>query len=403
MSDEVEVISDGDGAVLRGSSSAIEAFLKDHDWLPAPRPLSVGRISAILRAGADVVETISGISEQSATYLKLTPESARRLQEAGGLMKTKTKGISHAMLGKTGDQSMKWLQVQEGPLSLATNPAVLNGISGLMSQVAQQSEAQELKELLVRIDEKLDDVRRRQKDEVLARMHTAAAAIAEAMILWEQGGDPKTLWDKVSGVSNMITNVQEDALAELGALAEKVASKDKAGQLKKVSREIEQEVALQLAVLARCFELQDQFRVIELDHVLATAPDKLEGHKAGLEISKQKRQAEVTERTVKLMDQFDRAGEIVNANIVLHSGAARKVISVINSTGEIVEDFHRPLGIDLVRERHVAMPWREAVRDKEQLKTAGREAAVKGATGVGMVVIPVLYAVANKDNKSSGT
>ena len=52
--------------------------------------------------GADVATTASGIVEQSAMYLKLTPESAKRLKDAGGLMKTKTEGISHAMLGETG-------------------------------------------------------------------------------------------------------------------------------------------------------------------------------------------------------------------------------------------------------------------------------------------------------------
>ena len=47
---------------------------------------------------------------------------------------------------------------EDGPGSLLTNPAVLSGMGGLMSQFAQQSEAQELKALLVSIDEKLDDV-----------------------------------------------------------------------------------------------------------------------------------------------------------------------------------------------------------------------------------------------------
>ena len=32
-------------------------------------------------------------------------------------MKTKTKGISHAMLGETGKRSLKWLQVEDGPRS----------------------------------------------------------------------------------------------------------------------------------------------------------------------------------------------------------------------------------------------------------------------------------------------
>ncbi|MFZ1561767.1 MAG: hypothetical protein WAT37_17665, partial [Saprospiraceae bacterium] len=61
----------------------------------------------------------------------------------------------------------KWLQVEDGPTSLATNPAVLSGVAGLLSQFAQQSEAQELKRPLVKIDGKLDDVRRASGSGVL--------------------------------------------------------------------------------------------------------------------------------------------------------------------------------------------------------------------------------------------
>ena len=404
MSEEVEIISDGDGAVLKGNESALARFLKDHEWLPKARPVSLARLNEMFRSGADVADTLSGVAEQSALYLKLTPESARRLQDAGGLMKTKTKGISHAMLGKTGDHTMKWLQVQDGPLSLATNPAVLSGIGGLMSQAAQQAEAQELKELIVKLDEKLDDVRRAQKDEVLARMRTAAAEIQEAMTIREHGGDPKTLWDKVSKVSGQITNVQENALAALGALADKVESKEKTGQLRKVVREIEQDVAMQLAILARCFELHDEFHVVELDHVIATAPENLGGHRAGLAKAGQIRRDEVLARTSKLMSQLDRAGEIVNANIILHSRAARDVVGALNVTGELVAEFHFPLGIEIAREELVTVPWREAVIDSRQLKSAGREVGVSvlkgGAAAAVVLAVPVVKALSQKDGKS---
>ena len=36
-----------------------------------------------------------------------------------------------------------------------------------------------------------------------------------------------------------------------------------------------------LAVLARCFQLQDAIAVLELDRVLDVAPDDLDGHRLG--------------------------------------------------------------------------------------------------------------------------
>ncbi|GAA2183627.1 hypothetical protein GCM10009785_28000 [Brooklawnia cerclae] len=386
MAGEIELISDGEGVVVVGERSVVERFLDHAGLLIQAREFSLGKLGDVLRIGANAFETASGIVEQSALYLKLTPESAKRLQDAGGLMKTKTKGISHAMLGETGKKSLKWLQVEDGPASLLTNPAVLSGVGGLVSQFAQQAEAQELKALLVRIDEKLDDVRRAQRDAVLARMKSAADAIEEAMTLREHGGDPRTLWDKVSGVSETILNVQEEALLALRALADKVDGKRNTGELKNVTQEIEREVAVQLAILARCFELQDEFRVVELDHVFATAPENLEGHRHGLGVARQKRRASVLENTKRLMAQMDAAGGIANENILLHARAARSVIDSLNSTAAIVDDFYSPLGIESTRDVLTATPWREAFRDPQQRRTAGKEVGQKALVGAGFVV-----------------
>jgi hypothetical protein len=337
-------------------------------------------------------------------YLKLTPESAKRLKDAGGLMPTKTKGISHVMLGETGKQSLKWLQAEDGPASLLSNPAVLSGVGGLLSQFAQQTEAQELKELLAGIDEKLDDVRRGQRDAVLARMKGAAASIDDAATIRDHGGDPKTWWDKVNGVSETLFTVQEEALLALRALADKVEGKSKTGELKKATQQIERDVAVQLAVLARCFELQDEFRVIELDQVRATAPDRLDGHRRGVADARARRRSNVLDSTTRLMAQMDAAGGIANENILLHARAAQSVIGSLNATAAVVDDFHGPLGIESNRDSLSARPWREALKDPQQRLTAGKEAgrnALIGVAAVGTVVVPIIMTLTKNGSKPS--
>lgn len=398
MPGEIELVGDDEGVVVIGDRSAIERFLDHAGLLMRAQEFDLGKLNTVIKTGADVLTAASGIVEQSAMYLKLTPESAKRLHDAGGLMKTKTKGVSHAMLGQTGKTSLKWLQVEDNAASLLTNPAVLSGVGGLMSQFAQQAEAQELRALLVSIDEKLDGVRRAQRDAVLARMKRAGEAIEEAITLREHGGDPRTLWDKVSGESSTILNVQEEALLALRALADKVDRKRKTGELKKVTQEIEREVAVQLAVLARCFELQDKFRVVELDHVLATAPENLDGHRSGLAAAREKRRADVLEHTTRLMAQMDVAGGIANENILLHARAARSVVDSLNSTAEIVDDFHAPLGIESARDVLSVAPWKEAFRDPQQRKTAGKELGQKALVGVGAVGTVALSVVVAKRN-----
>ncbi|WP_052166986.1 hypothetical protein [Microbacterium profundi] len=404
MAGEVELIGDGDGVVVTGEPSAVERFLERAGLLPYASEFSLRKLRPLLKAGADIAETAAGVAEQSALYLKLTPESAKRLKDAGGLMKTKTKGISHAMLGETGKNSLKWLQVEDGSGSLLSNPSVLSGVGGLMSQAAQQAEARELKELLVRIDEKLDDVRRAQRDAVLAQMRSAAAAIDEAVVLRAHGGDPKTTWDKVSGVSESILNVQEEALLALGALADKVEGKRKAGELKRATQEIEREVAVQLAVLARCFELQDEFRIVEIDHVLATAPENLAGHRLGVAAAREQRRSAVVGHTTHLMAQMDAAGGIANENILLHAGAARAVAGSLNSAAASIDDFHSPLGIESTRDALTTPSRREAFRDPKQRTTAGKEIGQKALIGIGSVgAIALSVVVGAKSSSKSST
>jgi hypothetical protein len=399
MRNEIELVSDGDGLVVVGDQWAVERFLEHAGLLPDAARFSLGRLSGVVRTGAELAETASAIAEKSAFYLKLTPDSVERIKEAGGLMKTKTEGISHAMLGDPGNIG-GWLQVEDGPAALLTNPAVLSGLGGLMSQVAQQAEANDLKALLVRMDEKIDDVRRGQRDAVLAKMQGAAATIDDAMILREQGGDPETLWSKVSGESATVHEVQNSALLALGALADKVEGKRKTGELKKATQEIEREVALKLAILGRCFELQDQFAIIELDHVLATAPQNLDGHRLGVAESRRKRREAVLERTTSLMKQMDTAGEIANENILLHVRAARAVVDSLNTTAATIDDFHSPLGIEASREALEVTPWNEALRDPQQLKRAGAEAGGKALAGG--VLIGVGLKVVGARNGSNG-
>lgn len=246
-----------------------------------------------------------------------------------------------------------------------------------MRQFAQQAEARELRALLISIDEKLDDVRRAQRDDVLAQMEGAAAEIEEAVTLREHGGDPRTLWEKVSGASGAIKKVQNNALLALGALADKVEGKRRTGELRKVAQEIERDVAVQLAILGRCFELQDEFRVVELDHVLATAPEILEGHRRGLAAVREKRRAGVLKTTTRLMAQMDAAGAIANENVLLQARVARSVMDSLNSTAEIIDDFHAPLGIESDRDILSATPWREALRDPKQRRAATTDSPAK--------------------------
>lgn len=100
MAGEVELVGDGDGVLVAGNPSAVERFLEHVGLLDQAQEFDLGRLSSIAKTGADAANAVSGLIEQSGMYLKLTPESAKRRKDAGGLMKTKEHGISYAMLGE---------------------------------------------------------------------------------------------------------------------------------------------------------------------------------------------------------------------------------------------------------------------------------------------------------------
>lgn len=395
---EVELISDGHGLVITGRAGDVDRFLAEHSWLGNSHTDSSGRAATWLRALGNVTTAAGQVAEHSSRYLKLTKDSAEQLR-GGKLISTGEDGISYAMVGKPGAVG-KWLKVETGVGSTLTNPAVLASLGGLLTQCAHQMEAQELKALLLRMDEKLDDVGRAHRDQLLARLGRAAEAISEAMILREHGGDPETLWNKVDGESSVILEVQKTSLLALTAFCEKAEGKTRPGELKQVAHQIEGDVAVHLYVLARCFELQDEFAVLELDHVLETAPGRLPGHTVGLNDARRRRREKVLAETSEVMNRLDGAGGLAARNVLLHVRAARSTHGALNRTADTIEEFHQPMGITYQRQA-VALPaWRDAVKDLDQLKTAGVEIGQKVVV-VGGAAIAVRGARALRGGKNS--
>ena len=229
-----------------------------------------------------------------------------------GLMPTKMEGVSHAMLGDPG-RIGGWIQVEVGPSAIFGNPSLLLGVAGIMTQFARQQEVRELRNFLQNIDEKLDDVRRRQRDEVIAKMDRATTAIEEVMMI--------RVW---------------------------------------------------LVVLARCLQLKDEHEILELDHVLRTAPDSFERHRLGLSQASRERGEKIAAMTGAFIAQMTEARAFSSQN----------VINSINGVGGLIEEFQKPLGLGIEGASSKNMPknmaLRDAIRDPQQLKCAGIDLA-KGA------------------------
>jgi hypothetical protein len=368
---EVELICDGYGLAVIGAPTAVERFLASEE-LPS-RELGLQRLRPALGAASGALQAGSEVAANSGRWVKLTEKSAQ-LAKKHNLMKGSDTGVSRAVLTENG-KIKSILEVVNTPGSLLSNPAILSGAAGIMQQVAMQQAMDEITDYLAAIDEKVDDILRAQKDAVLADMIGVDFVIEEAMTVREQVGRvSEVTWSKVQATSATIARTQGYALRQLDALAEKVDHKARMGDLAKASKEVESKIQDWLAVLARCFQLQDAIAVLELDRVLDASPDELDRHRIGLLSARQNRLELISKSTEQVLVRVDAAAKWANTKVLLHPNSARSVVHSSNHVATDVIDFHGRLGIEADRESLEAQRWRDAVVGaKDKMLETGAE------------------------------
>ena len=373
MDDEIQLISDGDGLAVIGNPEAVERFLTS-EGLPS-KDLGLHRLRPALGIGATVVQAGSEIAANSGRWVKLTKESAKLISKHG-LMKNSKTGLNMGVVQAKGGQ-IKGIVQFAGPGSLLTNPAMLAGAAGIMAQLAMQQTMNEILDYLATIDEKVDDVLRAHKDAVLADMLGVSFVIEEAMTIREQVGRvSEVTWSKVQATSETIARTQAYALLQIDALAEKTERTAKIGDLADTAKETESKVQEWLAVLARCFQLQDASAVLELDRALDTSPEELHLHRLGLRAARQKRLELIARSTDRLLARLEEAAGMANAKVLLHPTASPAVVHSSNQLAIGVRDFRGRLGIESGRQSSEAKRWVDAAAE------ARDDAFVTGARGV---------------------
>jgi hypothetical protein len=377
MDNEIQLISDGDGLAVIGESKAVERFLASVG-LPS-KDLGLPRLKKVVGAGAAGMQAGSEIAANSGRWVQLTRESAEAIKKFG-LIKSKTDDLSYAMVGKPGNIK-EWIKIAKGPGSLAANPAVLSGAAGIMTQLAMQQAMDEITDYLAKIDEKLDDVLRAQKDAVLADMMGVDLVIEEAMTVREHVGRvSEVTWSKVQATSMMIARTQAYALRQLDALTDKVERKAKISDLADAAEDAGAKVHEWLAVLARCFQLQDAMAVLELDRVLDAVPEELDRHRTATRAARQQRMDLIARSTGRLMARLDEAASTANTKVLLHPAKAPVVVRSSNEVATAVLELDERLGIDRDRDAVSTRRWVDAaadVRDKALETGAGHVDAAK--------------------------
>ena len=346
---------------------------------PASTGLGVGRLRGLLGTGSAAAQAGSEIAANSGRWVKLSEESAKAMKKYGLRESSKT-GLSTGVLKGDKGQIKGFVEFVRGPGAALTNPAMLAGAAGIMAQLAMQQTMDEITDYLQRIDAKLDDVLRAQKDSVVSRLTGAGMAIDEAMTVSRARGKvDEVTWSKVQNLTTTIAEVQGYALAQLDGLAGKLESADKVSDIASATTAAAASTQEWLAVLARTFQLQEGLDVLELDRVLDASPDEVDDHRRGLEEARRKRLTDIGAATERLLMRIIAAAGTANEKVLLHPAASPKAVRASERVGSTIIDFHGLLGLESNREALEVRRWSSAageVRDR---------AIETGSEGIGVV------------------
>ncbi|MDQ0613482.1 hypothetical protein QF046_001123 [Microbacterium sp. W4I4] len=373
---EIELISDGDGVAVIGPPLAVEQFLTSRGL--ESRELGLQKIGTKLSAASGIAQVGSHVAENSGRWIKLTKDSAKRLKELEPMAGSSDK-IARAIVTENG-KIKGVLEFVRTPGSKLSNPALLAGAAGIMAQLAMQQTMDEIIDYLAKIDAKVDDVLRAQKDAALADMIGVEFVIEEAMTIREEVGYVSAVtWSKVQATTATVASTQAYALRQLDALAERLERTAKMGDLADLTKKAEVTVQEWLAVLARCFQLQDATAVLEIDRVLDASPDdpgEVERHRRGLRAARDNRKALIARTTASLIARLDAAAARANSKVLLSPNSSRKVVHGSNLITGDVTDFHTRLSIEHVHDAIEARRWIEAADDvREDVVEAGANTA----------------------------
>lgn len=375
MSDEIELISDGDGVAVIGEAMAVERFLSSAG-VPSKDLRLHQTVGSALNVGSGVAHAGSQLAASSGRWVKLTDESAKALK-LGKAMKGSSDSVSRAIATTDKGKITKILEfAKPGSVgSMLTNPAMLAGAAGIMAQLAMQQTMEEITEYLAVIDEKVDDILRAQKDAALAEMIGVGMVVDDAMLKREHVGRvSEVTWSSLHGAAQSIATTQAYALRQLDALAEKMEKKSRVGDLAKLTGTSEATVEEWLAVLARCLQLQDALAVLELDRVFDSSPADLDRHRVAVKAARSKRRDLISTSTKRLLSRMDAAAVGANEQVLFHPLKAGRVVHSGNEVADDVVVFHERLGFEASRRAIEAKPWRVAAKDAkgEAIETGGR-------------------------------
>ncbi|GAB2518639.1 hypothetical protein GCM10027064_15390 [Microbacterium petrolearium] len=370
QADEVELVRDGENLLVVGNNrGAVERFMRSVGLLERAKEMSSWQLVPMLRSAAEITHTVVDAVAESGLWVKLTAESAEAIKEFG-LTDTEVPGVAYAMAGRPGDIK-QWLKINTSAGAKLANPGMLSGVAGGLAQAASQAEAEQLRELLLSLDAKIDKVLRGQRDAIIGPLNGLERHLRSAQkTLGAPGAFDALEWDKIAGTPQRIREIQSTAVEKLRGIAADMEQHKRVGDLSSHLPELRSQVELWVGVIARCFTALDDFAALELEHTAAISPGGLDAKRRAIQEDRQEAITELSAGVAELMSQMTASAERAKANRLLHRKKSPQVIGMIDSSRGSIKKLYDALGLEIDWDSITAAQWREALLELEQWRNA---------------------------------
>lgn len=358
---KVGAMIDGLGTLQEVASSVVETVstLKDSATSIADS------VSSIVDSANSVTDSIGSMAETVGKWIK-TSNEIFKIVEKYRLSEAKTPGVLQSVLGQI--EGLKGVApTVKTAASSNVSPAAVAGPAGVMAQMAMQQAIAEIMDYLERIDQKLDDVLRNQKNDVLSRMDGVRLAIQEATSIRDSVGRVSEItWSKIQNTSGKILETQGYALRQISDLADKIEHEQTVGGLAKIfdsAVPFESQVKLWVRVIADCFQLHDSIAVLELDRVLDASPVELDRHRLGMRAARQERLNTISKATSLLINRMNEAAGTANSKVLLNPLQSKAIVKSTNNAAIEIHEFHTLLGVEAGLEESELRAWKDAASE----------------------------------------
>lgn len=331
----INVVEDEQGLLFLGDQAQIKAWLDERGLTSYEFK---ARAAGVARGVAKVTEKTA---DASGRWVKLTKESAELVRRYG-----KPDKIQPGVVQKSNGQVVKWLKFEK-PGQLFS-PAMATGVAGMMTQMAMEQAIKEITDYLARIDDKVNDLLRDQKDRVIADLLGASFEVDEAAAIRAKAGTLNdTAWSKLAPCAQTMATALAYALTKLQGTADKLTRPGSVEDLSCVADTARDDVPVWLAVIAFAVKTRDRLSVVELERALAEAPDTLEEHRDAIVEARRNRLGKVRHGVEAFRAVLDEAAGRARGEKLLHPFAVDSTLAALDGLMVQTDSFSRALGIEM--------------------------------------------------------